>query len=256
MIVAQKLDTAELLFQAAIKMGLRPRWLMPNQLFVVDTLLGERYIHEARSTINSQLGSSLSCNKTATRHILEQHGLPSIPFLQTTDPAAASRFLAEHTKIIVKPIRGSNSRDVRVVESAGQLEGVDLSKYILEKYIAGKEMRYLILDGQVIGVHHSGYGESVSEDRSLERVSYAEAEWDPELVALSLQVGEVFGLRFAAIDYIIEDSGRAVILEANSSPGMKWFHAPSAGPPVNVAQLFLEAMFSDEYVRTPILTAQ
>lgn len=242
MIASQKLDTAELLYRSAAEMGLHPRWLIPSQLFTIDTPMGERYIHQAKSTINSHLSSSLARDKTATRHILEQRGLPGIPFLRTADPSAARRFLDEHTKIVVKPINGSNSRDVRVVESAEQLDGLNLPRYILEKYIMGKEMRYLVLDGRVIGVHRSDYGESVAEDRYLERVSYHESEWDVDLIKLSLQVISIFGLRYGAVDYIVQANGQSVILEVNSSPGMKWFHAPTAGPSVQVAPLFLSAM--------------
>jgi glutathione synthase/RimK-type ligase-like ATP-grasp enzyme len=181
--------------------------------------------------------------------------VPGIPFLHTADVVSAQDFLAKHTKIIVKPIKGSNSADVRILDSADQLTGLEVSKYILEKYIQGNEMRYLVLDGRVIGVHRSDYGESVAEDRYLERISYPEDEWDPELTALSLQVVDIFGLRYAAVDYLVPANGRAVVLEVNSSPGMKWFHAPSAGPSVPVARLFLESMMHTEAVTqhsTPI----
>jgi glutathione synthase/RimK-type ligase-like ATP-grasp enzyme len=60
----------------------------------------------------------------------------------------------------------------------------------------------------------------------------------------------VFGLRFAAIDFIVGPDGKARILEVNSSPGMKWFHAPTSGPVVDVAHLFLRAMLDDKRAET------
>ncbi len=232
-------------------MGLRPVWLTPQKLFSVETSLGLRYVYEAKSGSNSHLSSLLTRDKTATRRVLLQQGLPSMPFLQTSKHSAAKDFIATHHRVIVKPIAGSNSRDVRIVESAEELAGLDLSGYILEKYVVGKEMRYLVLDGRVIGVHRSDYGESVAEDRYLERISYPESEWNPELVDLSLQIAAIFGLRYAAVDYIIDTYGKPSVLEVNSSPGMKWFHAPTAGPPVDVARLFLEGMFAEEHTVTP-----
>jgi len=252
MTTIQKLGTAELLFRRAVQMGLRPVWLAPRKLFSIETARGLRYVYEAKSGSNSHLSSVLARDKAATRRVLQQQGLPSIPFLQTSEYSAAEDFIAAHQKVIVKPLTGSNSRDVRIVESADDLAGLNLAEYILEKYIAGEEMRYLILDGQVIAVHRSDYGVSVAEDRYLERISYPESEWDPGLVGLSLQIAGVFGLRYAAVDFIIGSNGKPLILEVNSSPGMKWFHAPTAGPPVDVARLFLEAMFVEERVKIPV----
>jgi len=57
-------------------------------------------------------------------------------------------------------------------------------------------------------------------------------------------------LNFAAVDYMIDDTGTAYILEVNTTPGLKWFHAPTSGPVVDVARLFLEAIFEDQAPET------
>jgi glutathione synthase/RimK-type ligase-like ATP-grasp enzyme len=114
--------------------------------------------------------------------------------------------------------------------------------YILEKYIAGQEMRYLVLHGAVIGVHRSDYGISVQESRALERISYPPSAWDPVLAAMAIRVAQTLDLAFAAVDYLLDEAGNAYVLEVNSTPGLKWFHAPSSGPVIDVARLFLEAI--------------
>ncbi|HEU4984292.1 MAG TPA: ATP-grasp domain-containing protein, partial [Nitrososphaera sp.] len=194
--------------------------------------MGERYIYDAKSTMNSQLTSNLTRNKLTTRLVLEHRGLPGIAFLKPKTLAEAEQFLAQHSRIIVKPLAGSNSHDVHIVDAPEALRGMDLSGYILEKYIAGKELRYLVLNGQVIAVHESEYGESVSETRELKRISYPESKWDKGLAELALKTAKVLDLRYAAIDYLIGPQGQIHILEVNSSPGMKWFHAPTSGPSV------------------------
>ena len=110
----------------------------------------------------------------------------------------AHAFLTKHGKIVVKPINGSNSHDVHIVERPEQLAELNVLRYIFEEYAPGREMRYLILNGKVIGVHESQYGDSVAEDRELKRISYPHADWDAALVALSLKVAKVFGLPQAA----------------------------------------------------------
>jgi glutathione synthase/RimK-type ligase-like ATP-grasp enzyme len=253
MITNEKLGTAELLYNCAVSMGLQPVWLMRDNLFSISTPMGERYVYDAKSTVNSQLSSNLTRNKLTTRLVLEHKGLPGIAFLKPKNLAEAEQFLAKHSKIIVKPLVGSNSHDVHIVDTAKRLRelDVDTSGYILEKYIAGKELRYLVLNGKVIAVHESEYGESVSETRELKRISYPESEWDPELAALALKTAKILHLRYAAVDYLIGPQGQIHILEVNSSPGLKWFHAPTSGPVVDVAGLFLEAMLSDMSSESP-----
>lgn len=243
--ITKKLGSAELLFKAANKMGLRPSWLKRGSIFAVPTSDGERYINYSMSSMNSQLSSSMVGNKNAARLVLARRGFPTMAHLVTSNHIEAQAFLTKHGKIVIKPINGSNSRDVHIIEAPRQLAAFNVRAYIIEEYAPGIEVRYLILNGSVIGVHESQYGDSVAEDRELKRISYARAEWDPALIVLSVEVAKAFGLRFAAVDYIIGPGGQARILEVNSSPGMKWFHAPTCGPVVDVAGLFLQAMLDD-----------
>lgn len=238
----QKLPDSELLFQAAQKMSLQPDWVTPNGLMAISVDGQERYINRARSSLNSLISANLTRNKFLTRRILARHDIENIPFAKPKTLAEAKAFLTQHVKIIVKPIDGTDSRDIHIITKPVELEAFEsIHGYILEKYIAGKEFRYLILEGAVIAVHRSDYGTSVQQDRYLERVSYPEIDWDPALIASSLQVAAILGLKFAAVDYMVEPSGHAYVLEVNSSPGLKWFHAPTSGPSVDVASQFLAA---------------
>lgn len=241
-----KVDTSTLLFEQAEAMGLEPTWVLPKGLFAISVEGRERYVNFVRSPLNSHIGISLAKDKFLTRLVLERHSVRNIPFArpQTHDEAVA--FLDEHETIIAKPVSGFGSKDIHIVTAAQQLMGLRIENYILEKYITGRELRYLVLNDEVIGVHRSEYGVSVDEFRPLERISYPEDDWDAELVAQSLSVARVLGLAFAAVDYLVDDSGCAYILEVNTSPGLKWFHAPSSGPVVDVAKLFMEALVEHE----------
>lgn len=244
----QKLGTAELLFQSAERMGLRPCWITPGGLFAVSLNGQERYINFARSPLNSHTGTSLTKNKYLTRLVLERHQMPNIPFMRPDSHLAASTFLQVHGKIIAKPLTGSGAHDIHLITTTQQLRKLHLTRYILEKYIVGQELRYLVLNGTVIGVHRSDYGSSVREDRSLQRISYHYNTWDSDLVSSTIRIAHVLGLNFAAVDYLVSPGGRTYILEVNSSPGLKWFHAPTSGPVVDVARQFLEAAFQSEEI--------
>lgn len=227
-------------------MGLQPVWIIPHGLFAISVDGQEKYINFARSPLNSHSSVSLAENKYLTRLILERQGLENIPFLQPHTLTEAESFLQTHGKIIAKPVKGSGARDIHIIIAADQLQDLEISGYILEKYTTGKEWRYLVLNGEVIGVHRSEYGESVEENRPLRRISYARSTWDEALTASSLQIARTLDLNFAAVDYLIDTTGHAYILEVNTAPGLKWFHAPTSGPVTDVARLFLEALYQDK----------
>ncbi|HUC89492.1 MAG TPA: ATP-grasp domain-containing protein [Patescibacteria group bacterium] len=245
MVIGQKLSTTELLYKRAAQMGLQPSWLRPGGLFVIETTDGEKYINSSRNPLNSHVSSSLAKNKYLTRLICQRHGLPNIPFALPQTAGQAEDFLKQHQTIVVKPVGGSGSQDIHIVSDMSQLSGLNIQEYIFEKYVTGKELRYLILNDEVIAVHESEYGASVKEDRSLQRISYPVSDWCPELVAMSLNIVKILGMKFAAVDYIIDAQNKAFILEVNSAPGLKWFHAPTSGPPVDVASMFLDAILAE-----------
>jgi glutathione synthase/RimK-type ligase-like ATP-grasp enzyme len=245
MVIDQKLGTAELLFRSAQQMGLTPSWVIPLDTFAISIDGQERYINLARSPLNSDASVSLAKNKYITRRILERHKMPNIPFSLPRSQAEAVAFLEKYEKIIAKPVSGAGSHDIHIVTQKAQLMPLKISDYILEKYVLGKELRYLVLSGRVIGVHRSEYGTSVEYSRQLQRISYPRSLWDPALISSSLRTAGILGLQFAAVDYLIDTSGRAYILEVNTMPGLKWFHAPSSGPVVDVARLFLESVVDE-----------
>lgn len=238
----QKLGTAELLFRCAQQMGLSPVWLAPRGVFAIMVDGRERYVNLARSPLNSAASVALARNKYVTRCILERRRAQNIPFTLPRTQAKAEAFLALYGTIIAKPISGAGARDIHIITKPAQLAELNMGHYLLEQYIVGKELRYLLLNGAVVGVHRSEYGTSVAADRQLKRISYPPGAWDPTLVESSLHIADILDLRFAAVDYLVDAAGQAYVLEVNTMPGFKWFHAPSAGPAVDIARLFLESI--------------
>jgi glutathione synthase/RimK-type ligase-like ATP-grasp enzyme len=240
--IIKRLESAELLYNAAQAMGLEPTWITPKGMFAFDLNGSETYVNSSVSPLNPHAASSLARNKNLTRLVLERHGILNIPFLKTKDMADALAFLTAHQQIIAKPNRGSGSEDIHIITKASELQLLPISQYILERYIVGTEYRCLVLEGSVIAVHISEYGTSVAADRHLERYSLPEADWDERLVTTAIEASEAIGLQFAAVDFMMVATHNAYVLEVNSPPGLKWFHAPTSGPPVNIARDFLESL--------------
>ncbi len=249
-----RLGTTELLFRRSVDMNLQPVWVIPGKLFVVSIGGTETYVNITQSPLNSHASVSLARDKYFTRRVLERNDIPNIPFARPTTHAEADAFLAVHKTIIAKPVSGSGSNDIHIVTKAAQLHSLRIEGYILEKYIAGVEMRYLVVNGEVAGVYRSDYGTSVEVSRALECVAFPRDEWDEALIESSLQIARVMGLSFAAIDFLIDDTGCAHVLEVNTMPDLKWFHAPTSGPAVDAAGLFMEAIVTDGHrLRSTVL---
>lgn len=246
-----KLYAPELLYMAAQDMGLQPEWLDYQKIFVAQTPHGELFFDHAQSHLNSHLAIIQSRDKYFTRLILERNSLPNIDFALPLNLAEAEVFFAIHRDIIAKPKRGMGSHDIHHITDRHELSELKYPKYIFEKYTPGREMRYLVLRGKVIAVQESVYGDSVAYDRQLERHSFAPESWDPALQAMAIQIAHIFGLGLAAVDFMIDATGRAWVLEVNNSPGLKWFHAPTSGPAVDVARQLLEATIDDMAAKQP-----
>ncbi len=242
----KKLGTAELLFTSAQELGLQPKWLDYRKIFSIQTSSGEKYIDHSCSMLNSVASAMQVQDKYLTRVILDRHNLPNIPYALPRNTKEAEAFLAKHGEIIVKPKNGWGSHNIRRISRNSELTDITYPKYIFEKYIPGREMRYLVLNNEVIAVHHSDYGESVAVDRELQRISYEPQQWNDEKCAMALQIASIFDLHLTAVDFMVLADGSYTILEVNSSPGFKWFHAPSSGPAVNVALAFLQAVTAEK----------
>ncbi len=242
------INDATRLYYSALSLGLKPEWLNFGNIFTIQTDQGEKYVNWTFSDLNSSAGVTITKNKYVARLVLARHGLPNIPFALPNNLAEAIEFYTTHQDIIAKPIRGFGSTDIHHIVDPSTLSGLAYPKYIFERYTPGREMRYLILRGKIIAVHESRYGDSVKYDRYLERISYPTEQWDPQLSDMALQISKIFGLGLAAVDFMVTPSAEVFVLEVNTAPGLKWFHHPTSGPPIDLATLLLQASLqaSDE----------
>ena len=232
---------AELLFSEAQKLGMKPQWLTDYGLFSIQVRERSEYVFYGVSFLNSHLSATLAKNKHITRVILEKHGLPSIPYCLPRNMDEGYNFLYEHGEIIAKPTTGQRSEDVRLIKNKSELTVVPLESSILEKYIKGKEYRYLVLNGKVIAVHLKKYNSPISNPKLHHRFSIEQNDWDLVLVGMSVKIADIFRLKLAAVDFIITPAREKYILEVNGSPAIWRFHVPNHGPAINLARMLLEA---------------
>jgi len=117
--------------------------------------------------------------------------------------------------VMVKPRRGSGSRGIRVVESAGELAGIPASAdHLVQEYLPGTEYSIDVLadvTGHVVA----------SVPRVRERVDSGVSVagrtlHDPELERFGAEVAAVTGLTYVAnVQFRRDAAGRAALLEVN-----------------------------------------
>lgn len=224
------LRSAKILFKEAEEMGLSPKWLINYGLFSIQFKGKNAYVFYTSTLLNSQLGAYLAKNKHATRVILEKNNIPGVPFSVAETPKELEIFLKKYKTIIAKPTMGRGSSDIHLINSIKDSQGLNFQNYIFEKFIKGREVRYLVLDKRIIGV----------SERAKEKISYPKKLWSKKLSDIAIKTAKVLHLRFAAVDFLIDNRGHAQILEVNASPGLYRFQNPSRGPKINLARIILE----------------
>ncbi len=234
-------ETSQILFDEAKNLGLNPQWLTDYGLFYINIDNTIRFVFHGISYLNSQMSSYLCRNKHATRIVLDLFRLPNIPYALPATDAEAISFLKKHKRIVVKPTVGSRSENVHLITQKSQLKNIDRASSIFEKYIEGREFRYLVLKNQVIAVHERIFPGLINDPKIVKRISYPPNKWEKKLIEISLKTTQAIGTQFAAVDFKIDKKENPYILEVNAAPGIKWFHNPTKGPSVNVANLLLKA---------------
>lgn len=230
----------ELLVSTAASMGLNPQIVTNYGLVSIDINGQPHYLFHLSSNPNDQLASWVSQNKHATRIVLEKHNLPNIPFSRPESLAEAKEFLATQGPVIVKPTKGQKSQNIHLVHNEAELEQLNLSGCILEKFIKGQEVRFLVVDSNVTAVHHKVYAGDINDPKTVKRVSLERESWDNHLASIAVSVAKALGLVFTAVDFIVTADGDAYILEVNSAPGLARFQEPDEGPAIDIMRLYLE----------------
>ena len=238
-------NRVELILSTAQSMGLKPKLLTDYGLISLQIDGKEHYIFYDASNTGTQISTGLTKNKHASRVMFERNGLPNIPFCLTDNLDKACQFLAEHKKIIVKPVKGQHSQDIHLIETAKELENFNLPNYILEKYIEGRELRYLVYNDQVIAVHLKDYETAINDPETVKRISFEKDRWNDHLTELAIKAARVFGLKLTAVDFKVTSSGEVFLLEINSAPGIDRFQNPDTGPGIDLARIFLNEVIKN-----------
>ena len=237
------LHASQVLFLEAERLGYAPTWKMRDSLFSFQANGRTHFISYTRLHLNSQLGSWISTSKLATHIVLEENGVRTIPFRCPLTLEEALPFFAAHKPVVYKPMAGRQGREVILVTEQAEFEALTFStQYLLEEYVPGPEYRYLVLQGKVLAVRRKDSDPAPDNRWRSLSTNLTQEEWDPAMAASAERIAGLLRLGFAAVDFIVNEAGEPLVLEANSMPGVRSFYQPDAGEPILVAEPLLKAI--------------
>lgn len=237
-----KSPSSILLFEEAEKRGYKPVWKTPYGFFTFMVNGKTKYAYQTKSIANTQLYSWLTSDKYATRVVLEENGLPNIPYCYSKNKKDLADFFDIHHPIVAKPVLGEMSKGVVLIDKKESLTTIDLKKTICEKYIEGDEYRVMLLGGEAIAMQRKELHSTKANPWAKKRINLNENEWYKEMIQLSKTIHSLVPQGLLAVDFILDKQKKIWILELNSMPGLWFFAYPDGGEPINLASRLLDFM--------------
>ena len=236
------LQSSNLYFNAAKRMGLDPKWETDYGLMSFISGGKKNFIFFSKTPLNNQMSADLARNKHFTRVIAEQVGLPNIPYCFPSEEKELKLFFNNNKPIIGKPTLGTLSRGVQLIREHSQLFRLDFSDRIYEKYIDGVEYRFLVLMGKVIACQKKPLKLKDGKSWDLKYISLKKDEWSVNMINLSIQAAKALNLNWCAVDLIKDQFKKNWLLEVNSRPGIVHMHHPDNGEPFDIASKVIKAI--------------
>ena len=166
-------------------------------------------------------------DKSMTSFLLAQAGIPTPETWVTESPDAARAIVdreAANRPLVLKPLFGSQGRNLRLIRSADDLPdpGAVAGVYYLQRYLGTdrgdgfRDFRLLVSRGRVIAAmirHASQWITNVKlGGRPLAVVP------DQTMKEIAVRAAAAVGADFAGIDILHDADGRPTVLEVNSMP--------------------------------------
>jgi len=179
-------------------------------------------------TVNTARALSLANDKIASARFLETNGWPTPETRFAGDiprgPDSAIAF-----PVVAKPRFGSRGEGVRLVESVGELAGLE-SDTILQDYIEtsrGRDLRFFFAGGAVLTAvlrqaSGGGFISNANTGGTMRAAPHTAAELVP-WNELTLEIARKAGLWYGSVDFLYCGQGTLdlTVCEINGSPGFE-----------------------------------
>ena len=202
-----------------------------GQIQATFDVLGIKY------TGTGYVGSLLAMDKDLTKKLLCQAEIPTAEWLVLTDDSISVEYVIEKIGLpcVVKPRSAGSSIGVSIVDDIeGLKKAVDIAKKVessvlFEKMIPGREFSVGILNGKALPVieiipkegfydYKNKYQSGLTQEICPANLSENDTI---RVQSLALRVHDILRIgKYSRIDFILNESGEFLCLEANTLPGM------------------------------------
>lgn len=169
-------------------------------------------------TINNARSIRLVRDKAIATAFADAHGIPVPQTYFMSHPHLLSQIAETEYPLVVKPTNGSSCRDIYRVDSFADLTTLNIAEAERRFFLAqhyhentGFDIKLYVVGTEVYGVAKRS---PLHPEIEVEKHSIAVS---PELRALALRVGDIFGLDIYGLD-IVETAQGPVIVDINDFP--------------------------------------
>ncbi len=189
-------------------------------------------------TGSGHLGSGMAMNKAVTKQVMEQAGIPTLPWRELVYRAEDIPRLTGELPLpaAVKSINGGSSLGLALPDTREELEAAlrEMLSYgghvIVEKKVKGRDLTVGVLGDEYLPAvemisQNGSYFDYAAKYQAGQSLEICPAEITPEqqktIGGLALKLHRALGLRaYSRTDFILDEEGRPWCLEINTLPGM------------------------------------
>ncbi len=196
--------------------------------------------------LNVDVAAEIAKDKVATYQVLAAAGVGAIAhYLLSTvinpeiDRCLLERLLKEHTELVIKPLKGSGGQLVGHFHDTDSIlmyaAQANEREWAASPFVdIARELRLIVFDGKVCmayeelrpAVTNGLKFFNLSSDGDVRALEPASLRQD--IISLAERSLQAVGLRFGAVDVVIDTRGAAQVLEVNSRPALGHFAERSA----------------------------
>lgn len=202
---------------------------------IVQGLLENLRLPYSHSGVSS---SAIAMDKAATKCLLAHHGLPVAPSIEGSRDYILENKHKVPFPAVLKPVSEGSSIFIKILETEDDLSDAifpdksqEYSRYMLEKFIAGREMTVSVLDGKALAVTEIMTGEEFYDYKAKYSAGGSRhvipAKLPAEIATKMLHMAEkahdilqCHTVSRTDFRYNETDSHGIIILETNTQPGM------------------------------------
>jgi RimK family alpha-L-glutamate ligase len=201
---------------------------------------------------NSARAIERTVDKSMTSMLLRQASIPTPATWVSERPAHARatlmRELARGHRVVVKPLFGSQGKNLRLISAAEELPPPEdyNGVYYLQRFVAADcDYRVFVIAGRAVAAmsrRGAGWVHNVALGARCEPVVL-----DEELIELSESAAHAIGIDYAGIDIVRTVAGDASVLEVNGIPAWRGLQTVSS---CDIAALLAQDLVSRRLART------